>query len=220
MPSIRPITIFVSIIIVTAASFSSCTITQRRYRSGFHLEWRHRLKGQESDVVNNEKSISSFVEPSKTATTVSADSLIRPTEGLAPIHQNNSNEPPIIDHLFSGKNESESQNVNRDEVIRTNKADHTEKSTRKTSSDKNGGIVLLGILFTLAVLIIPPILFSVAAYWIDLSGVGLAVVWIVWAAGIVAALLLFSGLWPIVLSCLIWNVVFTITTFLILVINS
>jgi hypothetical protein len=183
------------------------------------LEWRHRLKGQESDAASNEKSISSFVEPSNTATIVSADSLIRPTEGLAPIHQNNSNEPPV-NHLFPGKNESESQNINRDEVNRTVKADLTEKSARKTSSDKNGGMVLLGILFTLAVLIIPPILFSVAAYWIDLSGIGLAVVWIYWAAGIVAALLLFSGLWPIVLSCLIWNVVFTITTLLILLINS
>lgn len=220
MPSIRRITIFFSIFIVTAVSFSSCTISQRRYRSGFHLEWRHRLKGQESDAVGNEKRISSSVEASNTETIVTTDSLIRPTEGLAPIHQNSSNGTPIIDHPFPEKNESESQNLNRDEVNRTIKADLTEKSVRKTSSDKNGGIVLLGILFTLAVLIIPPILFSVAAYWIDLSGVGLAVVWIVWAAGIVAALLLFSGLWPIVLSCLIWNVVFTITTFLILLINS
>jgi hypothetical protein len=81
-------------------------------------------------------------------------------------------------------------------------------------------MALLGVLFSLAVLIIPPILFSVAAYWIDLSGVGLAFVWIIWAAGIVGALLLFSGLWPVILSCLIWNIIFTVTTLIILLVNS
>ncbi|MDH4473406.1 MAG: hypothetical protein QE487_12430 [Fluviicola sp.] len=178
------------------------------------------MKGQESDVVKNEKSVSNIVEPSNTETIVTAENLNRSTEGLAPIHQNNTNESPIIDHPSPKRIESENLNITRDEVNQTIKADRIKKSVRKTSSDKNGGMALLGILFALAVLIMPPLLFSVGAYWLDVSALDLVFIWLIWIAGIVGVFFLFSGVWPIILSCLIWNIVYMIIVGIVVLINA
>jgi hypothetical protein len=150
---------------------------------------------------------------------------IRPTEfeleKSVTMHQENVSKRQMGDYSFAQR-KMESPGLSRkgDEVNRATKTNATIKKDSQKKSERNGGMALLGVLFSLAVLIIPPILFSVAAYWIDLSGVGLAFVWIIWAAGIVAAVLLFSGLWPVILSCLIWNIIFTVTTLIILLVNS
>lgn len=222
MPLFRPVTIFFVIITVL---FSSCTITHRRYRSGFHLEWKHRFKPQESVQKSDVRDNSAIVESVSPDSVVNEIASIRPTEfeleKSVTMHQENVSKRQMGDYSFpQRKMESPGLSRKGDEVNRATKTKATVKKDSQKKSERNGGMALLGVLFSLAVLIMPPILFSVAAYWIDLSGVGLAFVWIIWAAGIVGALLLFSGLWPVILSCLIWNIIFTVTTLIILLVNS
>lgn len=225
MFSIRPASTFLFILSLTVILFSSCTLTQRRYRSGFHIEWKHRFKPQESVQKNRVIDIVTTIEPVNANSGVNEIASVRPTEfeleKSVAMHQENVSERQKEDYS-SPQRKMESPGLNRkgDEVNRATKTKATVKKDSQKKSERNGGMALLGVLFSLAVLIMPPILFSVAAYWIDLSGVGLAFVWIIWAAGIVGALLLFSGLWPVILSCLIWNIIFTVTTLIILLVNS
>lgn len=225
MFTIRPASTFLFILSLTAILFSSCTLTQRRYRSGFHVEWKHRFKPQESVQKKRVIDLVTTIESVNADSVVNEIASIRSTEfeleKSVAIHQENVSEGQMEDDSFTQrKMESPSLSRKSDEVNCATKTNATVKKESKKKSERNGGMVLLGILFSLAVLIMPPILFSVAAYWIDLSGLGLAFVWIIWAMGIVGALLLFSGLWPMILSCLIWNIIFTVTTLIILLVNS
>ncbi|MES2557168.1 MAG: hypothetical protein V4604_13515 [Bacteroidota bacterium] len=221
MLSFRPKITFLFIIAVTAILFGSCTLTQRRYRSGFHLEWKHRYKAPESDFSTSEKVAPALAEISDTNNHSDHVSSIRPTgETAIVIHKDNSAESPIVYHAFPQRIiQSPIQIKQRDEVDHTIKT-ITKEHFQKKSRDQNGGLFLLWFLLLMAMLVIPPILFTIASYWIDLSKMGIACLWIIWAAGIVAALLLFSGLWPIILSCLIWNVVFTIMGLIIVLVNA
>lgn len=226
MLSVRPATIFLFIFTLTAFLFSSCTITQRRYRSGFHLEWKHRLKGQESVHVNALKNVSANAESANEDTVVNHVASIRPTEleseKSVTIHQEIVSKRHIEDYFLpQRKIDSPSLSMQSDEVNHGTKTDRIVKNDfQKRSRDKNGGMYLLGFLFSLAVLIIPPLLFSVGAYWLDISTLGLVFIWLIWIAGIVGVVLLFSGLWPIILSCLIWNIVYTITVGIIILVNT
>lgn len=225
MFTIRPASTFLFILSLTAILFSSCTLTQRRYRSGFHVEWKHRFKPQESVQKKRVIDLVTTIESVNADSVVNEIASIRSTEfeleKSVAIHQGNVSEGQMEDDSFTQrKMESPGLSRKNDEVNRATKTNATVKKESKKKSERNGGMALLGILFSLAVLIMPPILFSVAAYWIDLSSVGLAFVWIIWAMGIVGALLLFSGLWPMILSCLIWNIIFTVTTLIILLVNS
>ena len=225
MFTIRPASTFLFILSLTAILFSSCTLTQRRYRSGFHMEWKHRFKPQESVQKNRVIDLITTIKSVNADSVVNEIASIRSTEfeleKSVAIHQENVSEGQMeYDSFTQRKMESPGLSRKSDGVNHATKTNATVKKEIKKKSERNGGMSLLGILFSLAVLIMPPILFSVAAYWIDLSGVGLAFVWIIWAAGIVAAVLLFSGLWPVILSCLIWNIIFTVTTLIILLVNS
>jgi len=224
MFSIRPASTFLFILSLTAILFSSCTLTQRRYRNGFHVEWKHRFKSQESVQKSDVHQTNAIVESANSDSVVNGIASVRSTEfeleKLIVIHQENVSKRQLEDNSFTQRKiESRSLSRKSDQVNRATKTNAVVKNSQR-KSERNGGMALLGVLFSLAVLIMPPILFSVAAYWIDLSGVGLALVWIIWAAGIVAAVLLFSGLWPLILSCLIWNIIFTVTTLIILLVNS
>lgn len=215
MFSLRPATIFLFIFALTAVLFSSCTITQRRYRSGFHVEWKHRLKGQESVQAHTLQNTPTIIESADADTAMNQVTSVRPTEAepekSAAMRREDSQEQQISDYSprhqkIEVHNLSRQNAWNREAETNTIVKENLQKQSR---SDRNGWVVLLGVLFSLAVLIIPPILFSVGAYWLDVSALGLVFIWIIWIAGIVAALFLFSGLWPIILSCLIWNIVYT-----------
>ncbi|MBI3239723.1 MAG: hypothetical protein HYZ43_12920 [Flavobacteriia bacterium] len=189
------------------------------------MEWKHRFKPQESVQKKRVIDLVTTIESVNADSVVNEIASIRSTEfeleKSVAIHQGNVSEGQMEDDSFTQrKMESPGLSRKNDEVNRATKTNATVKKESKKKSERNGGMALLGILFSLAVLIMPPILFSVAAYWIDLSSVGLAFVWIIWAMGIVGALLLFSGLWPMILSCLIWNIIFTVTTLIILLVNS
>ncbi|HLP54803.1 MAG TPA: hypothetical protein VK151_07235 [Fluviicola sp.] len=212
----RPTITFVAILSLITILFSSCTITQRRYRSGFHLEWQHRYKAQESDQANGEKEAVSAIEQVKEEPVLTAGHSIRAVEEEAVIvQQENVPQPQMVDHSFPlGKIKPVDIALQNEEMNGDSKPGIvTRKGSQHKREDQSWWLLLLGILFGLVVLVMPPLLFSVGAYWLDVSAVELVFIWLIWIGGIACVFWLFSGLWPIILSCLIWNVVFMIAAF-------
>lgn len=219
MHSVRPASIFFIILAFTAALVTSCTITQRRYRSGLHLEWKHRLKGQESAQTTHSDVVATTTEPTAADSSVAGEMMsIKPNEkiGLFPINikREVENNPQPKRELVALRLEKRS---GENDLSAVSFALDPEKKVKKRS-----GFVEFIFSFFMSILIfaIPPILYTAVADYLTFSVFKIVVLWFVWIAGILGSIVLFQSLWPIIFACIIWNILYLVGVMLMIFITA
>jgi hypothetical protein len=219
MYSVRPATIFSIILVLTAALVTSCTITQRRYRSGFHLEWKHRLKGQESNQTTHSDVVATTAEPTVADSNVAGEMMsIKPNEKieLVPVNikRDIENNPQPKRELVALRFEKRS-GVN--DLSTISFALDPEKKVKKRSSFVE---FIFSFFMSILIFAIPPILYTAVADYLTFSVFKIVVLWFVWIAGILGSIVLFQSLWPIIFACIIWNILYLVGVMLIIFITA
>ena len=189
-------------------SFSSCTITQRRYRSGFHLEWKHRFKPQKSLQKSDLKNITIIVESANADSSEYEIASIRSAESFNVV-------PVKINKETENNLHSKSEltllpiKLNKLDLVNSNYRAIHHVDPDKNEKKRSGFVeFILSFFMTLLVFAIPPILFTSVADYLSFSKFKIGLLWFIWIAGIVGSILLFQVLWPIIFACIIWNILY------------
>lgn len=213
------------LMLLILVSVSSCTITKQRYSRGFHVEWKKRPTTKHSKTASPLFDEKELVITKDTVVKTVNNQLSNETQTKASIEgqqENLRNEGEKSDEIIKTPITTSSPFNNNWEppvqaTSKKNNIIHTkavqQQQTKSAVHNSNFWEAVTDFLFWMAIVLlfftISPVLHTIL---IDVlpgydwkTTLFIVSEWLLWVGGIVAILLLLSGVWTILLACFGWN---------------
>lgn len=222
------ITVLILLVLVSA---TSCTITKQHYSNGFHVEWKKRLTTNHSKTtppqIKAKDEVFAIDTVAKTITVypendVQPDTRIRQQEEKRYVDHGISDEH-VKTPLATSSSQTKAWKLTTPKALKKNKG--IQKNAAQQQVQTKGFVrmsnfweavtdFLFWAVIILLLLLTPPVIHTILIALLpgfDRKTTLFTVLeWLLWAGGIIAILLLLTGVWPIVLACLGVNILFAV----------